>query len=185
MTFSSFSGSPIPGIRVTKDEASVTAFQCDQMLKYKAAQKFPKRFATAIFTWRMMYLKIAQKVTKYLGYCCKKMEKSPNLVTLVTAFLRSFVLAPICFVRLSKNLQSCHQIWNHFWKICCTTYLSLSLSLSLSTKKPPSRPIISHLQKCQYLGEFESRYVVLAWSRFESQNPESDTNGHFLFNGFF
>ena len=132
MTFSSFSGSPIPGIRVTKDEASVTAFQCDQMLKYKAAQKFPKRFATAIFTWRMVYLKIAQKVTKYLGYCCKKMEKSPNLVTLVTAFLRSFVLAPICFVRLSKNLQSCHQIWNHFWKICCTTYLSLSLSLSLS-----------------------------------------------------
>ena len=135
----------------------------------------------------MVYLKIAQKVTKYLGYCCKKMEKSPNLVTLVTAFLRSFVRSRsnlFCqtvkkFTELPPNLESFLKNLLHHLP------LSLSLSLSLSTKKPPSRPIISHLQKCQYLGEFESRYVVLAWSRFESQNPESDTNGHFLFNGFF
>ena len=53
--------------------------QCDQMLKYKVAQ---------IFTWRVMYFKKAQKVTKYLGYCWQKIysqefKNSPNLVTLL------------------------------------------------------------------------------------------------------
>ena len=52
------------------------------------SQKVAQKIATAIFTWRMVYFKIGQKVTKYLGYCWQKIysqefKNSPNLDTLL------------------------------------------------------------------------------------------------------
>ena len=58
-------------------------------MEYKVAQNFQKvaqKVATAVFTWRVVYFKISQKVTKHMGYSCTKNcsrdnKKSLNLVT--------------------------------------------------------------------------------------------------------
>ena len=49
--------------------------QCGQMIKYKVTQNFQKvaqKVATAVFTWLVVYFKITQKVTNFLGNSCTK-----------------------------------------------------------------------------------------------------------------
>ena len=60
----------------------------------KSGHNFPtvaQKLATAGFTWKVAFLKIAQKALKYLDYFCNKIcvnkfQKSPNLVTLDEAY---------------------------------------------------------------------------------------------------
>ena len=64
--------------------------QCDQILKYKAAQKIPKvaqRVTTAVYTWKWMFSKQPKKST-YIWpsfvrkSVCNNLQKTPNQVTL-------------------------------------------------------------------------------------------------------
>ena len=64
------------------------------MLKLKVAQIFPKiaqNVAKAVFIWKMMFFKIAQKSLYILAtfetkYFTQKFRKLPNLVTLFLFF---------------------------------------------------------------------------------------------------
>ena len=64
--------------------------QCDQILKYKAAQKIPKvaqRVTTAVYTWKWMFSKQPKKSTYIWAtfvrkFVTTKFPKSPNMVTL-------------------------------------------------------------------------------------------------------
>ena len=58
--------------RISKQD---TLAECDQMQEWKVAQKFTKaaqKVAIAVFNSTGVLFKIAEKVTKYLGYFCKK-----------------------------------------------------------------------------------------------------------------
>ena len=48
--------------------------QCDQMLEYKVVNFFNScpNVATLVFTQKVIFFKVAQKVTTYVGYFCKK-----------------------------------------------------------------------------------------------------------------
>ena len=63
--------------------------QCDQILKYKAAQKIPKVaqiVTTAVYTLKWMFSKQPKKSTYFWPFVrksvCNNLQKTPNQVTL-------------------------------------------------------------------------------------------------------
>ena len=80
--------------------------QCDQMLKYKVAQKFPKvaqKVTAAVYTWKWMFSKLPKKSTHIRATCVRK-----------------FVIK-----NFSKIAQSGHTDSGHkFWRVKTWSYLA-------------------------------------------------------------